>query len=288
MKHYDANGHHPKVRPYHRQPLYRLKKQIVQNLQSYAQRLAMMRLGLRFVRFAKGEASPLFVAADMTAPEGQMVMEMFGGTPCECYVDTDGYGMLKANEAEPPPKAETTKGLIEKLSDLKHTLMRIAAIMMLVLTLPFVACHKDSTPTPTPGPTPDTTIVEPPVDTVTYPDTVWFSMNHLFDFPPVDSIIFFAQKENVEKIIMKLGPSNTTGACPLHFHRARDTLSKRIDVNPQKVCGAGTIYVNTLYGATLPDPYSTEDGGMTPDDSIFFTTNGWTLQRGWPFDKKSR
>ena len=179
------------------------------------------------------------------------------------------------------------------INDVKRMAKRALGAVA-IFTVPFVACHKDPVPTPTPTPTPDpqtpdttqvdtTTIIEP-----TYPDTVWFSMNHLFDFPPIDSINFFAQKENVKKIIMKLEPSNATGLCPLHFHRARDTLSKRIDVNPQKVCGAGTIYINTLYGATLPDPYSTEDGGMTPDDSIFFTTNGWTLQRGYPFDKKTR
>lgn len=282
MKHLDGKGHHPGARPYHRHALYRLKKQIVQNLQSYAQRLAMMRLGLHFVRFAKGEASPLFVAADMTAPEGQMVMEMFGGTPCECYVDTDGYGMLQANEAEPPPKAETTKGLIEKLSDLKHILMRIAAIMMLVLTLPFVACHKDSTPTPTPTPDPDTTIIEPPVDTVTYPDTVYLKWDWEWRAPPMDSVIFFAQKNSVKKIILELLPFNSGSYTPEIFHYGRNKLQERIDVNPQKVRGAGKIYVNRTYGASLPDPTETNKCGMAAVDSAWYVQNGWQIQRGRP------
>ena len=283
MKHLDGKGHHPGARPYHRHALYRLKKQIVQNLQSYAQRLAMMRLGLHFVRFAKGEASPLFVAADMTAPEGQMVMEMFGGTPCECYVDTDGYGMLQANEAEPPPKAETTKGLIEKLSDLKHTLMRIAAIMMLVLTLPFVACHKDSTPTPTPtpGPTPDTTIVEPPVDTVTYPDTIYLDWDWEWRAPPMDSVIFFASKNSVKKIMLNLRKFNSTGYYPYIFNVCLDTIQKRIDVNPQKVRGAGTIYIECI----RPDSITTLPG-MHRGDSIRATSMGFDIKIHW--DKKSK
>lgn len=287
MKHLDGKGHHPSARPWNRHLLYRLKKQIVQNLQSYAQRLAMMRLGLRFVRFAKGEASPLFVAADMTALEGQMVMEMFGGAPCECYVDTDGYGMLQANEAEPPPKAETTKGLIEKLSDLKHTLMRIAAIMMLVLTLPFVACHKDSTPTPTPTPDPDTTIVKPPVDTVTYPDTVWFDMEKLLDLPPMDSIEFYVNKSSVKKFIMNLKPYNSTGWTPHLYRRVRDSLSKRIDVNPQKVRGAGTIYVGSG-GTQWPNPNATNISAMSAEDYDWYNANGWEVVCGWPFNKKTR
>ena len=255
----------------------------MQNLLPFARQLAMMRLGMNLVGTAEGKAAPLFVDADdlMVLTEG-----MVGDASCKWYVDTDGYGMLQANEAEPPPKAETSKGLIGKLSDLKHTLTRIAAIMMLVITLPFVACHKDPVPTPTPTPTPDpqtpdttqvdtTTIIEP-----TYPDTVYLDWDWEWRAPPMDSVIFFAQKNSVKKIMLNLRKFNSTGYYPYVFNTCLDTIQTRIDVNPQKVRGAGTIYISCM----MPDSL-TSFPGMHRGDSIRATNMGFDI--GY-WNKKSK
>jgi len=158
----------------------------------------------------------------------------------------------------------------------------IAALLTLI-----VACHKDPVPTPTPTPTPDpqtpdttqvdtTTIIEP-----TYPDTVYLKWDWEWRFPPMDSVIFFAQKENVLKIIIVLNKINSTGYTPKIFHRCLDSLQTRIDVNPQKVRGAGTIYTSCI----RPDSITSLDG-MHRGDSIAFTQMGFDIKLHW--DQKSK
>ena len=169
----------------------------------------------------------------------------------------------------------------------------IAALLALI-----VACHKDPTPSPTPEPEPTpspdttqiidtTTIIEPPIDTVTYPDTVWLDMEALLDLPPMDSIEFYADKNSVKKIIMNLKPYNSCGWTPHLYMRARDSLQKRIDVAPSKVWGAGTIYVAPFNGAQMPDPNDTQHSGMAAVDSAWYVEHGWEIKRDAPpYDKQ--
>lgn len=155
-----------------------------------------------------------------------------------------------------------------------------------------IACHKTPVPDPEPEPdpqTPDTTQV---IDTTTiieptYPDTIWFEMNHLLDLPPMDSIEFYANKNSVEKIIMDLKPYNSTGFMPIVYHDAHDSLQRRIDVAPSKVRGAGTIYVSLSMGAQMPDPTEADLPGMAAVDSAWYVQNGWQIQRGYPILKSN-
>ena len=153
---------------------------------------------------------------------------------------------------------------------------------MLVLVMLMIACHKDPTPTPTPEPeptpSPDTTQV---IDTTKYPDTIWFSVAHLFVLPPMDSVEFYASKSSVKKIILELETYNSTGWRPTTFKRAKDSLQLRIDVNPQKVRGAGTIYTYCI----RPDSITTLPG-MHRGDSIALTQMGFDIKLHW--DQKSK
>lgn len=178
----------------------------------------------------------------------------------------------------------------------KRTKLRWGAIYCLLFAVfaLMIACHKTPVPEPDPDPeTPDTaqvdttTIIEPPIDTVTYPDTIWFKFQKLIRAPNMDSVVFYASKNSVKKIIMELEPYNSTGWAPGDFHRCRDTLQKRIDVNPQKVRGAGTIYVCEDTGAQMPDPYESEESGMAAVDSAWYVEHGWQIERGYPFLKSN-
>lgn len=154
----------------------------------------------------------------------------------------------------------------------------IAALLTLI-----VACHKDPTPSPTPTPTPSpdsTTIVEPPIDTVTYPDTVWLKFPRPTKAPDMDSVIFYASKNSVKKVIMELETYNSAGWYPSKFKRACDSLQTRIDVNPQKVRGAGTIYTSCI----RPDSV-TDLAGMHRGDSIALAGMGFDIEY---WNKKSR
>jgi len=179
----------------------------------------------------------------------------------------------------------------------KRTKLRWGAVYCLLFAVfaLMIACHKTPVPDPEPEPepqTPDTTqvdtttIIEPPIDTVTYPDTIYLKWGWNWRLPPMDSVIFFAQKNSVKKIIMEVEPHNTAGWAPIVFHAGRDTLQKRIDVNPQKVRGAGTIYVGS-FGAQMPDPTETNKSGMAAEDSAFYVQNGWEIERGYPFLKSN-
>ena len=105
--------------------------------------------------------------------------------------------------------------------------------------------------------------------------------------PKKEVIKSYTDQKNVNSVKIHLfgrdGPDmpvNSSGWRSRAFHKARDTLQTRIDINPQKVCGMGTIYVNSRNGAHLPADYSENSpSGMSLEDSIWFTSNGWVIER---------
>lgn len=79
---------------------------------------------------------------------------------------------------------------------------------------------------------------------------------------------------------MELETYNSAGWYPSKFKRACDSLQTRIDVNPQKVRGAGTIYTSCI----RPDSV-TDLAGMHRGDSIALAGMGFDIEY---WNKKSR
>lgn len=144
----NGQGHHPFIRP----PFWGDRKKggvikVIRRIPPKAWQLAMMRMGL-----------------SMTKQQEPMYVEMGCGVSGAWYVDTDGYGMLQANDAEPPPK----QGWLHKV--LQYAAVFLFGMMLLNWT---TSCKKPiPEPAPTPEPTPDTITsdtVTPvvPADTIT-------------------------------------------------------------------------------------------------------------------------
>lgn len=81
---------------------------------------------------------------------------------------------------------------------------------------------------------------------------------------------------------------NATNLWPADFHRARDTLQTRLDIAPGRIRGMGTIYVNSAVGAHLPDVTIDTIAGMALEDSLWFTANGWKVQRLRPLNSNGK
>ena len=107
----------------------------------------------------------------------------------------------------------------------------------------------------------------------------WDWHDNLGYAPPKEMIKSETDKRCVETVFINLTSDNSTGHTPRNFHNARDSLQTRIDINPNKVRGMGTIYVNSKNGAQLPDPTDWDNCGMALEDSLWFTSNGWKVQR---------
>ena len=86
-------------------------------------------------------------------------------------------------------------------------------------------------------------------------------------------------KKNVNTVFLNFGEKNLTHWTPFDFHCARDTLQTRLDIAPGRIRGMGTVYVNSLNGAHLPDPTERLTAGMALEDSLWYTANGWKVQR---------
>lgn len=214
------------------------------------------------------------------------------------YVDTSGYGMLQANDAEPPPK----NGILRKA-------LQCAAVFFLSLMVLIgpTSCNKDPQPTPV-GPTPIDTItpVNPgdtitpvnPGDTITPTpggdtivpgpggDTivpgggkvVKFFYRGGDEFPLMDSVRRYANDPEYDSIYIKwMVPA--TGAAywtPVGFHSARDSLSKRFNISP-KIYGDGRIRPYQI----VPDADSTNIGvkGMIQSDRDWYESKYYIV---WP------
>ncbi|MBO7509017.1 MAG: hypothetical protein J6T57_01955 [Alphaproteobacteria bacterium] len=151
------------------------------------------------------------------------------------------------------------------------------------------ACHKD--PTPEPNPTPDqndTTADNPPFnpeDTV----TPWRKIVIDWDWdaiigwaPPKDTIKYYTDQKNVGNVKINIiglqGPGfpvNCTNYRPSAFHKARDTLQTRIDIDSLKVGLSGTIWAHDA-NATNHNPG--QPYGVTPYDMEWFRKHGCTFK----------
>lgn len=93
-------------------------------------------------------------------------------------------------------------------------------------------------------------------------------------------------KKNVNTVFINFNEMNKTNWNPASFHRARDTLQTRLDMAPGRVRGMGTIYVASDNGAHMPDVTEMITSGMALEDSIWYTANGWKVQRLHPLNSK--
>ncbi len=110
----------------------------------------------------------------------------------------------------------------------------------------------------------------------------WNWKDNLGWAPPKEMIKNETDKKYVRTVSINLISPNSTGHTPGAFHRARDTLQTRLDIAPNRVRGMGTIYVNSNNGAQLPDPTDEDNCGMSLQDSLWYTANGWKIQRWQP------
>ena len=107
----------------------------------------------------------------------------------------------------------------------------------------------------------------------------WNWKDNLGYAPPKEMIKNETDKKNVNTVFINLTSPNSGGYTPWDFRSARDTLQTRLDIAPGRVRGMGTIYVHPRNGAQLPDPADYDICGMSLEDSLWYTANGWKVQR---------
>lgn len=209
------------------------------------------------------------------------------------YVDTSGYGMLQANDAEPPPKQGWLCRVLQCAA--------VALFGAMLFTGP-TSCNKDPQPTPV-GPTPiDTITPVNPVDTVNPGDTITLVVFDTVELPiKINNItgvgIIYPTQDTIRKllamdkiIILKwyVPPNVTNGWAPESFRPPRDTLKNRFAM-ADKIFGDGKIYVNKNYGgASIPceDSLNFLILGMTKCDSAIFA--GWGFEPYVKYSKSQR
>ena len=228
---YDGKGYHPRIRPYLAHSFAKFKQKATHHPLPLALRLAMERLGLGFAKF---------VRANTIAEREPMFMEAACGAPCLCYVDTDGYGMLQANEAEPPPAdgcinaSEVSVGETSKkpIFGFLAPLRRIAAVVMVFVSLlaGASACHKEPTVEPTKNITMDIT---------------WYDIFH--NSISKDSVTYYTKQPDVKTVTLELEKGPVDYYTPDVFRRARDNLTPYFKIS-DKVIGSGTIIVDRVGG----------------------------------------
>lgn len=95
-------------------------------------------------------------------------------------------------------------------------------------------------------------------------------------------------KKNVNMIFLDFGERNFTPWWPAAFNRLHDTMQMYIDMAPGRIRGMGTIQVNSAVGAHLPDVTIDTIAGMALEDSLWFTANGWKVQRLRPLNNNGK
>lgn len=260
MNRLDGKGYHPKVRLYVPHGKYGRIIRKIKLATPAAWQLAMIRQGMRFVALRHDSLE----LADLATSEAALFEPSYIEVGCAdtraWYVDTTGCGMLQANQANPPPKESFVSKALHKT---KGFIMNLGKVLSLAGLMALAnACGKDPVPTPEPEPH-------------TYPETVYVPFEWNIYNPNIDTIKFYADKPEVKRIVMDLLPMDslcTSGWYWAPFHSARDTLQKRIDIAPDKVCGRGTIIVWRI----IPDSLTWYDG-LPRSDSIAFTKMGFDI-----------
>ena len=132
------------------------------------------------------------------------------------------------------------------------------------------ACGKDPEPTPEPEP------IVPTKDWVI--DWDWENA------PDTNLIKQYANDPTTRTIILNLQPSVISRSFyPRTFNQACNNLEiKFFSISPNNMKGSGTIFVNEMGGAQLPDPQSTAILGMSEYDSLRYTKLGFTVFSGKP------
>ena len=298
MIRYDGQGFHPTIRPFipHRKK-ERNKIKVTSIVSPKAWQLAMMRLG---INFASDKGNPIRLINLIDSDETLLLAPICGGI-ISCGAAGD-YCAVQANPSRPPPdmafqqkignavindnssaKTQTpacNRSLIDRLQ--KFLLFRILLVPLfglgfnmkfkvpynikksLIRILPFAAAAIMATS------------CNKKYDSVIEWD---WSIEREWA-PPKETVEAETNNRDVENVFIKLTYANCSGVSPMLFHRARDTLQTRINIDPNKVKLAGKIFVNPQTGAHLPQNYEPgQCGGMSLEDSIWYTQNGCTVQR---------
>ena len=257
-----------------------------------AWQLAMMRLGISFERQLK----PFYSVVNDMAQEELICVGIGFGNAEAWFVDSDGYCMLQANDAEPPPK----NGILRKA-------LQCAAVFFLSLMVLIgpTSCNKDPQPTPV-GPTPidtitpvnpdDTIVPTPGGDTIvpgpggdtivpptpggdTLPPVTGGTKEYLVDFylsagpvyPSLDSV---REWSNVYDTIYLRVRATSDAWTPGSFHVARDSLSPYFDVS-SKVYGKGWWRMYQILDDSQLGNISVM--GMIRSDSAYFASKGYGI-----------
>lgn len=275
MDRLDGKGFHPTVRPFHpHRKRERNKIKVFRKASPKAWQLAMMRLGMGFVtneedRIELGK----LIESGVFDLEGTTLLAPMCGGEISCG-SAGNYGITQADPSRPPPKQDVlveenefvsceqkTENITatscnhRKTHRLQKYLFRV-----LFMTLPFVAtaimasaCQKEH--------------------------DVVFDIMISEIAPSKEQIQKEINKRNVNMVFLNCGEKNLTHWSPIGFHCARDTLQSRLDIAPDRIRGMGTLYVER---ANLPDVNEMMVAGMALEDSVWYTANGWKVQRWTP------
>lgn len=157
----------------------------------------------------------------------------------------------------------------------KHVWITLSIIALLVFLI--VACHKDPAPAPQPNPDQPTDTITPIVPTreIVIP-WCWSSGDGWAPWP--DTIKYYAQQPDVKHVIIYMVPGSQSTWEPRFFNIARDSLQDRLNIDPIKVIGGGTVKVGRDGAHIHPDTL-TKKYGMWEPDSLWFAINGWRIER---------
>lgn len=268
MNRLDGQGHHPGIRPYFPHFKGFLTKKVGKNrcVLPLSKQLAVLWTKLGAYTTEKEERI-LNTLIDL----GVLETNETGKEPmCGCEIACGGLSdcsITYADPSRPPPK----QGWIHNIR--YYVTATLFGMLMLVAT----ACKKD------PNGTNNTNEpVVPTKEVIIH----WDWDADIGWAPPKDSIKYYTDQSDVETLNINLIglsgiglPVNCTGFRASTFHKARDTLQTRIDIDPSKVRLSGTILINFQNGATITSLDNNYDPGMMPPDSAWFTRNGCIVRR---------
>lgn len=305
MDRINAKGHKPWIRPYmsHCWNLKRGKAMVIKKVSPTARQLALLRLGTFSV--VNDSAKLVKLVDALTSCETSIQEPICADMGCG---EVGDYSLTYADPSRPPPK----HGWLQKA-------MQYAAafFLFLMVLIGFTACKKEpipdvATPKQTSAMAPNDTIPRVPMDpgepatmltadqraTITWN---WYNWIGYFDFINPDTIEYYANRHNIDRITLMPDTNSIESneiTClmytPYDFHRIRDTIGKYWDILEQhgKIVNGGDaiIYVNKYNGAQLPNNYELNGYvpyGMSLEDSVWYTSKGYRVMRGYGFYYKS-